>query len=99
MGPLQSHLLSGNDRLQKCARLDNFHVQPQEPPSEHVRLIQEALRQVDGAKITEANYGDQTIKAVVDFKTKKNLFTRGTRTIDPIVGTGTITTLDTLMQQ
>jgi peptidoglycan hydrolase-like protein with peptidoglycan-binding domain len=99
-GPLRSDLLSGNDRLQKCAQLDFSHVQPNEPESPHVRLIQEALRQVDNAEIplTEKNYGEKTTKAVVAFKTKKNLFTRGTHSIDPIVGIGTITTLDTLMQ-
>jgi peptidoglycan hydrolase-like protein with peptidoglycan-binding domain len=85
--------VSGNDRLQKCAQLAPSHGQPNEPASPHVRLIQEALRQVDNADIplSDTNYGEKTTKAVVAFKTKKNLFTRGTRSIDPIVAIGTIT--------
>jgi len=100
-GPLGSELLRDNDRLQKCAELDQFHVQPGEPASEHVRLIQEALRKVHGAEIpaSERDYGDSTTKAVVDFKTKHRLFTRGTQQIDPIVGTGTSRKLDELMKQ
>ena len=59
------------------------------------------MRQVDKANIplSETDYGTETTKAVVKFKTDKNLFTRGTRTIDPIVGTGTITALDRLMRE
>jgi hypothetical protein len=100
-GPLQSDLLSGNKRLQNCAQSDPSHVMPNEPASDHVRLIQEALRQVDNADIPcgETNYGEKTIAAVVKFKTANDLFTRCTRTIDPIVGIRTITTLDERMQQ
>ena len=90
-GPLGSELLRDDDRLQRCAQFDQFRVQPGEPASEHVRLIQSALRKVHGADIpaSETDYGEKTTKAVVDFKTKHRLFTRGTQTIDPIVGTGT----------
>jgi hypothetical protein len=99
-GPLRSELLRGNDRLQKCAQLDPSHVQPDDPQSDHVRLIQEALRQVANATIPagEKNYGTETVTAVVAFKTDRNLFTRGTTTIDPIVGIGTIRKLDELLQ-
>src|SRR5438552_15276268 len=95
-GPLQSDLLSGNKRLQDCAQFDHAHVQPGEPPAEHVRLIQEALRQTNNANIpvTEKNYGDETTKAVVDFKTKFNIFTRGTQHVDPFVGCNPSLTLD-----
>ena len=100
-GPLQSDLLRVNERLQRCAVFDIAHVEPREPESDHVRLIQEALRKTVGADIpsTEKGYEDATIKAVVDFKSKNNLFTRGTQTVDPIVGTGTIRKLDALMKQ
>ena len=98
-GPLKSKLLSDNERLQSCAQVDPSHVQPGEPASEHVRLIQEALRIVANANIpaTEKNYGDATTKAVVDFKTDRHIFTRGTTSIDPIVGINTIRELDKLL--
>jgi hypothetical protein len=100
-GPLRSELLRGNLRLQQCAQFDPQHVRPGDPPSEHVRLIQEALRQVFGADIpaTETNYGDATTKAVVAFKTDRKIFTRGTvGAIDPVVGINTIRTLDALLK-
>jgi hypothetical protein len=100
-GPLKSELLSGNQRLQDCARFDPKHVQPRDPQSEHVRLIQEALRQVFGATIPESekDYGDETTKAVVAFKTDRGIFTRGTKDkIDPIVGINTIRKLDELLK-
>lgn len=98
-GPLKSKLLSGNERLQNCAQLDPFNVRPGAPPSDHVRLIQEALRLVSNAKIpaSEKNYGDATTKAVVAFKKDRSIFTRGTITIDPIVGINTIRELDKLL--
>lgn len=99
-GPLGSDLLKGNTRLQNCAQSDPFHVMPGEPESEHVRLIQEALRQVANATIpaTEKNYGPETTKAVVAFKSDRDIFTRGTSSIDPIVGINTIRKLDELLQ-
>src|SRR5437763_10195220 len=100
-GPLPSELLRGNLRLQQCAQFDPQHVQPGDPPSEHVRLIQEALRQVFGADIptTETDYGDATTRAVVAFKSDRRIFTRGTTsTVDPIVGINTIRTLDALLK-
>jgi hypothetical protein len=98
-GPLQSDLLRGNDRLQQCAQLDRFHVQPEEPPSEHVRLIQDALQQTNAADLKgEKNYGSNTTEAVINFKTKHRIFTRGTTSIDPIVGINTIRKLDELMK-
>ncbi|BCW89269.1 hypothetical protein sos41_24270 [Alphaproteobacteria bacterium SO-S41] len=98
-GPLKSKKFRDNDRLQKCAQFDSFHVTPRSPASDHVAKIQEALREVDGANIpaSEKDYGDFTIKAVVAFKTKHRLFTRGTQTIDPITGTGTSRKLDELL--
>ena len=44
-----------------------IHVQPGDPASEHVRLIQEALRQVDGTDVAaaEAHYGEKTTKAII----------------------------------
>ena len=99
-GPLQSILFRGNDRLQRCAQFDPSHVLPGEPESPHVKKIQEALRQTFDAQIpeTEKNYGPETTKAVVAFKTDRNIFTRGTRSIDPIVGINTIHELDELLQ-
>lgn len=98
-GPLNSTLLGDNERLQSCAQVDGSHVQPGEPASEHVKRIQEALRLVANANIpaTEKNYGDATTKAVVDFKTDRKIFTRGTTSIDPIVGINTIRELDKLL--
>lgn len=98
-GPLTSKLLRDNDRLQSCAQVDPSHVRPGDPPSEHVRLIQEALRIVANADIpaSEKNYGDATTKAVVAFKTDRSIFTRGTTSVDPIVGINTIRELDKLL--
>src|SRR5437660_7563126 len=100
-GPLRSDLLSGNKRLQDCAQFDHSHVQPGEPAAEHVRLLQEAVRQTNNANIpvSETNYGDETTKAMVDFKTKHNIFTRGTQSVDPIAGINTSRKLDELMKQ
>jgi hypothetical protein len=99
-GPLGSILFRGNDRLQRCAQFDPSHVKPGEPESAHVKKIQDALRQVFNAQIpeTEKNYGPETTKAVVAFKTDRDIFTRGTRSIDPIVGINTIRKLDELLQ-
>jgi hypothetical protein len=99
-GPLVSESLRVNLRLQQCAQFDPFHVQPNDPPSKHVSLIQDALRQVFGAEIpaSEKDYGEFTTKAVIDFKTDRRIFTRGTAsTVDPIVGINTIRTLDRLL--
>jgi hypothetical protein len=98
-GPLNSTLLSDNERLQNCAQIDSAHVRPLDPPSEHVKRIQEALRIVANADIpaTEKNYGDATTRAVIAFKTDRNIFTRGTKSIDPIVGINTIRELDKLL--
>lgn len=99
-GPLRSELFRSNTRLQQCAQVDPAHVQPGDPPSTHVSLIQEGLRQVFGAVIpaAETNYGDATTTAVVDFKSDRRIFTRGTTaTVDPIVGINTIRTLDALL--
>src|SRR5262245_30795746 len=100
-GPLGSDLLSGNDRLQQCAQHDAFNVKPDEPASEHVKLIQDALREVDKANIpaSEKNYGPKTTEAVVNFKTKHRIFTRGTQSIDPIVGINTSRKLDASRRQ
>jgi hypothetical protein len=100
-GPLKSAKFKDNERLQKCAQLDPFHVMPGSPASDHVRLIQEALREVDGADIpaSETNYGQKTVEAVIAFKTKHNIFTRGTRQVDPITGIGTIGKLDELLRK
>ena len=98
-GPLTSRTLGVHERLQKCAQVDSAHVQPGEPASDFVAAIQTALRKVDNATIPEGeDYGSGTVKAVVAFKTKNRLFTRGTQTIDPIVGILTIQLLDRLMK-
>ena len=100
-GPLRSELLSVSRRLQDCAQFDGSHVKPLDPASDHVSRIQEALRQVGNASIskTENNYGDDTVQAVLNFKSDRSIFTRGTTTVDPIVGINTIRKLDELLAE
>lgn len=100
LGPLRSKKFRNNRRLQQCAVTDPAHVRPGDPPSEHVRLIQEALRELRGAQITEERYGDQTAAAILALKSEPPpLITRGTaNTIDPITGIGTIRRLDDMLR-
>jgi hypothetical protein len=99
-GPLESAKFRDNSRLQQCAQYNSEHVMPGDPASDHVRKIQEALREVDQAVIpaSETGYGPATMKAVVDFKTKHRIFTRGTSSIDPITGINTVKKLDELLR-
>lgn len=101
MGVLQSELFKDIDRLQDCAVRDVAHVVLKTPRERgaHVRAIQQALQDLDGAQIRASetsaqDYGEDTAKAVVAYKEKRGIRRPGQVVADNIVGTGTIRAMD-----
>jgi peptidoglycan hydrolase-like protein with peptidoglycan-binding domain len=100
---LQSSLLSGDPRLQKCAIQHPAHVQLGDR-GPHVKLIQIALAAVDNADIADGEsraslYGQTTAAAVLAFKTARNIINKSYQTKpDSIVGVMTIAALDAEMR-
>lgn len=92
---LQSELLSGDPKLEAAAVSDPAHVVPG-ARGEHVRKIQLALIQVNGAALKpDGIYGPATAAAVLAFKQQRNIVNRAIqKTADDIVGKMTIAALD-----
>jgi hypothetical protein len=92
---LQSQLFRGDSKLEAAAVSDPAHIM-QGASGEHVRKIQLALIQLDGAKIDpDGKYGPATAAAVLAFKKKRNIINRSYQTqADNIVGKMTMAALD-----
>src|SRR5262245_2177716 len=92
---LQSQLFSGDSKLEAAAVSDPAHIVPG-AKGEHVRKIQLALIQLDGATIdADGQYGPATAAAVLAYKRKRNIVNRTYQTqADNIVGKMTIDRLD-----
>ncbi|MEP7111041.1 MAG: peptidoglycan-binding domain-containing protein [Ferruginibacter sp.] len=92
---LQSQLFRNDPKLEAAATSDPAHILPG-ATGPHVTKIQQALNQIDGAKIDfDGVYGNQTATAVLAFKRKRNIINRNFQTQpDNIVGKMTITALD-----
>jgi hypothetical protein len=96
---LGSNLFKDNGGLAQCEVSDPAHVTPGDT-GEHVRLIQIALHEIDGATIagielTNSKYGASTAAAVLAYKTKRHIINRAYQSSpDYIVGKMTIGALD-----
>jgi hypothetical protein len=92
---LQSQLFRGDPKLEAAAVSDAAHIVPG-ATGEHVRKIQQALIQLEGAAIApDGVYGPATARAVLAFKQKRNIVNRSYQaTADNIVGKMTIAALD-----
>jgi hypothetical protein len=92
---LQSQLFSGDPKLEAAAVSDSAHIVPGSS-GDHVRKIQMALIQLDGANITaDGIYGPATAAAVLAYKQKRDIVNRSYQTqADNIVGKMTIASLD-----
>ncbi|NJN46969.1 MAG: peptidoglycan-binding protein [Candidatus Competibacteraceae bacterium] len=92
---LQSQLFRGDPKLEAAAVSDPAHIMPG-TGGDHVRKIQLALIQLNGAAITaDGVYGPATAAAVLAFKQKRNIINRSYQTkADNIVGKMTIAALD-----
>lgn len=92
---LQSQLFRGDPKLEAAAVSDPAHI-AQGATGEHVRKIQLALIQLDGAAIDpDGQYGPATASAVLAYKQKRNIINRSYQTqADNIVGKMTIAALD-----
>src|SRR5262245_17307318 len=92
---LQSRLFRGDPKLEAAAVSDPAHVELG-AAGEHVRKIQQALIQLDGAAIDpDGKYGSATADAVLAYKRKRNIVNRSYQTkADNVVGKMTIDRLD-----
>jgi hypothetical protein len=92
---LQSQLFRSDPKLEAAAVSDPAHIVPG-PSGEHVRKIQLALIQLDGAAIAaDGNYGPATAAAVLAYKQKRNIVNRAYQAqADNMVGKMTIDRLD-----
>ena len=92
---LKSQLFRGDPLLEAAAVSDPAHITPGSR-GEHVRKIQLALIQLDGAAIiADESYGPATAAAVLAYKRKRNIINRSYQTAaDNIVGKMTIAALD-----
>ena len=97
--PLYSNLFKGQPRLEDCLVKDPAHVKTGDA-GDHVRLIQIALKQIDGLVIDEqevasSTYGPSTAKAVLAYKAKRSIINRSYQSkADDVVGKMTIASLD-----
>jgi hypothetical protein len=102
--PLGCKLFKGDRALEGCLVQDSAHV-TQGAAGEHVAKIQTALFAIDNLSVSPdelqtSNYGPSTAKAVLDFKTKRNIINRSYETrVDNIVGKMTIAALDKEMRR
>lgn len=96
--PLQSQLFKGDQKLEAAAVSDPAHI-TLGAKGEHVRKIQLALIQLDGARIdADAQYGPATAAAVLAYKKKRNIINPSYQTqADDIVGKMTMASLDSEM--
>ena len=92
---LQSQLLRGDPNLESAAVSDAAHIVPG-AKGQHVRKIQLALIQLDGAVISaDGMYGPGTAAAVLAYKKRRNIVNRAYQAqADNIVGKMTIDRLD-----
>ena len=97
---LQSQLFRGDPQLEAAAVSAPAHITPG-ASGEHVRKIQVALIQLDGAAIVpDGYYGSSTANAVLAYKKKRNIINWSYQThADNIVGRMTIASLDREMVQ
>jgi len=93
--PLQSQLFRGDAKLEAAAVSDPAHI-VLGATGEHVRKIQRALIQLEGAAIVpDGIYGPATAAAVLGYKRKRTIINRSYQTqADNIVGKMTIQRLD-----
>lgn len=92
---LQSQLFRGDPKLEAASVSDPAHI-TQGAAGEHVRKIQTALIQLDGATIDpDSKFGPATANAVLAYKKKRNIINRAYQSqADSIVGKMTIDRLD-----
>ena len=92
---LSSQLFQSDPKLEAAAISDPAHIVPGDR-GDHVRKIQMALIQLDGAKIaTDGMYGPGTAAAVLAYKTKRGIINRAYQSQpDNIVGKMTIAVMD-----
>ena len=92
---LRSQLFAGDSKLEAAAVSDPSHIQPG-ASGEHVRKIQMALNQIDGAALRlDGSYGPATAAAVLAYKQKRDIVNRKYQIkADNIVGKMTIAALD-----
>jgi len=92
---LQSQLFRGNSKLEAAAVSDPAHI-VQGDSGEHVRKIQLALIQLDGAALDpDGKYGPGTAAAVLAYKRKRNIINLSyQKQADNIVGKMTMAALD-----
>lgn len=92
---LQSRALAGDAELEAAAVSDPAHI-VEGTSGDHVRKIQLALIQLDGASIeADGRYGPATAAAVLSFKRKRGIINSSYQTqADNIVGRMTIAALD-----
>lgn len=92
---LQSKLFKDNSKLEAAATSDSAHV-TRGSKGEHVRKIQLALIELDGADIdADGSYGPATAAAVLAYKNMRKIINRAyQKTADDIVGKMTMVSLD-----
>ncbi len=92
---LRSQLFKGDTKLDAAAVSDSAHITPG-ARGEHVRKIQFALIQLDGAKITaDGAYGPATAAAVLAYKQKRGIINTSIQTkADNITGKMTLASMD-----
>jgi hypothetical protein len=92
---LTSKLFAGNQALEAAATQDAAHIQVG-ARGPHVEKIQTALNLLDGAGLkVDGAYGPATAKAVLAYKTKRNIINRSYQTTaDNIVGKMTVSQMD-----
>ena len=96
---LQSHLFSGDPKLEACLVRDPDHIMPG-AVGDHVGKIQVALREldslsIDAGELASKRYGPSTAAAVLAFKQKRGIINYSYQTRpDNIVGKMTIAALD-----
>lgn len=97
--PLQSRLFKGDRALEACLVQHSAHI-TEGATGEHVAKIHTALFAIDGLAVSPDElrncfYGKSTVKAVLKFKTKRNIINYSyERQVDNIVGKMTIAALD-----
>ena len=92
---LRSQLFKGDTKLDAAAVSDSAHITPG-ARGEHVRKIQFALIQLDGAKITaDGAYGPKTAAALLAYKQKRGIINTSIQTkADNITGKMTLASMD-----
>src|SRR5262249_31871388 len=92
----RSQLLRDDPKLEAAGVSDQAHITGG-ARGDHVRKIQRALNQLDGARLSvDGDYGVATARAVLAYKQKRNIVNRSYQTTaDDIVGKMTIAALDT----